>query len=155
MTSATTARIASVLAGVATFAVAGAVIGAWWWAAAVVGALAVIGSWVDVRERGMGYLVVIAALAISVGAIAASAEWLVVVMAVGAIASIELAAAADRTTVIQPTVVVTGHLARTLTGVAILSAAIVVVGELSTDGPSWSAVAAAGAAGLSLRLLAR
>lgn len=150
--SRTTCRILSAVVGVAIFAVAGWLLGGSWWLAAGLGAAASIASQVDHR---VGHLVVAATLACSVGAAAAGREWLIVVVVAGSIASIELAAGADRVTAVRPSVSVLPRTASTTLGAAALAALVVLLGRVDGVVGSWTAVVAAAFAVVALRLLVR
>lgn len=148
--SALSARMLSTVVGVATLVAAGWVLGGAWWVAAGCGAAAVVAAQFDPR---MTYPMVLAVLALTVAA-AVEHPWLVVVVVTGAVGSIELAAGADRVTVVRRSVPVMGRVAASVAVAAALAGAVVLLGDLTWSRGDWAAIVAAAAAVVSVRLLA-
>lgn len=131
---------------------AGALAGGAWWIVAGVAAIASIGAVVD---RQLGFAQVLASLVLVAGLVAAGQAWYVAVLAAGTLGSSELLAAADRVTVVRRDVPDLGRVARAIPGAAVLTAAVLVVGAAVGDVPAVGAAAAAVAATMGLRVLAR
>lgn len=152
MTGRRFAQATSVILGVAVCAGAGALAGGWWWAVALAGAVAAVGS---VWDRQLDYVAVLAALASSAGVVAAGHHWYVVVLAVGPLMSIELLAASDRVTVVRRSVPDMAHIASRIPWLVGLAAAVLVVGRVSTEVPVAGVVGAGLAAAMAVRVIAR
>lgn len=145
-------RLAGAGVGVATVVGGGIAAGGWWWIAAAAGVVAAAGGMFD---RQLAFALVLSALALAGGAVDAGRGWVVALLAAGTIASIELAAAADRVTVVRRRVTDLAQVARTVPAVAALSSAVLVLGNVSGDGPALSPVGAALAAVVAIRVIAR
>lgn len=138
--------------GVAVLLGGGLLAGSWWWVAAGLGSAAGVGAVVD---RHLGNAQVVAALVLVAGVVAAGHDWYVVVLAAGTIGAIELLAAADRLSVVRTQVPDLGRVGRVVPFAAVLAAAALVVGAVSTGMPAGGALGAAVAAVLALRVIAR
>lgn len=146
------ARTAGALVAVAAFAACGVASGGWWLAAAGLGIVATVGAVVDDVS---GYVQVLAALALTAGVVSTGSVHLVPVLVAAVVVSIEFGAVADQTSIVRPRV---RGLPRVL-GVgafsAALSAAVLVVGDLTTEGGTAVVLVAAIAALVAIRVLAR
>ena len=151
-TSAGTVRCAGAVLGAVTMLGGGWLAGGWWWVAAAAGAFAAIGA---VADGQIGHAQVLAGLVLVAGVVAAGHDWYVVVLAAGTIGSMELQAAADRVTVVRPRVPDAGRVVRVVPAVALLAAAVLVIGAVTSGTPAFGAVAAAAAGVLGLRVIAR
>ena len=145
-------HVAGTVLGAGTAVAAGAVAGGAWWAVGVAGAAACMGS---IFDRHLDHVQVLVALALVAGLVGAGQVWFVVVLAVGTLASIEVRAAADRTTVTRPEVADLGRIVPASVGVATLTAVLLVVGVASNDMPALATVGAALAAVFAIRVIAR
>lgn len=150
--SASAARAIGIALGVVTMLSAGVLAGEWWWAAALVGAVAAIGS---VADRHLAHAHVLATLVLSVGLAVESATWFVPLLVAGTIGTIELCAAADRTTVIRPVVPDVNRAVITIPTTALLSAAVLIVAELPVATLSGAVIVAAVAGVAATRVIAR
>lgn len=145
-------RAAGVAVGVLTALAGGQAAGGWWWLATVAAIVGVLGS---LSDRQLGHLVVFAALALTAGVVGAHRSWMVPVIAAGVVGSFELLAAADRVTVVRPTVAVRAEVARSTAIAAAISAAVLVLGAATTGAPVLAVAVAAAAATVALRVVAR
>lgn len=145
-------RLAGAAVGMATAAGGGVAAGGWWWIAAAAGIVAAVGG---IFDRQLAFALVLSALALVGGVVDAGNGWVVALIAAGTIASIELSAAADRTTVVRTRVTDLGRVARTVPAAAVLSSAVLVVGNVSGNGPALAPVGAALAAVVAIRVIAR
>ena len=150
--SASAARAIGVTLGAVTMLSAGVLAGDWWWVAALIGAVAAVGS---VADRHLAHAHVLATLVLAVGLAVESAIWFVPLLVAGTIGTIELCAAADRTTVIRPVVPDVKRAAITIPATAVLSAAVLVTAELPVAAFSGAVVVAAAAGVVATRVIAR
>ncbi len=145
-------RLAGAAIGVVVGLAAGGLVGGWWWMAAAAVAAASIGG---VLDRQLAFVQVLGSLALVAGAVAAGHDWFVVVLAAGTVASIELAATADRATVVRPRGVGFDRVAVAVVIAAVVATGVLVVGAASTGGPTGGVLVAAAAALLATRVIAR
>lgn len=145
-------RLAGAGVGVATVVGGGIVAGGWWWLAAAAGVVGAVGGMFD---RQLAFALVLSALALVGGVVDSGHDWVVALLATGTVASIELAAAADRVTVVRSRVTDLGQVIRTIPAVVALSSAVLVVGNVSDGGPALAPVGAALAAVVAIRVIAR
>ncbi len=145
-------RVVASTLGLGAMLVAALLSGGWWWLAAGVGAVAAVGAAAD---RHLGHPQVLACLATSVGLAVEGHEWFVPLLVAGTIGSIELAAAADRTSIVRPQV--PGLRSAVVAGVgsAILAAMVLLAGHLPLAVVSGSVVVAAAAGVVATRVIAR
>ncbi len=132
--------------------VAGALADGWWWAVALIGAAATVGS---IADRHLAHAHVLATLVLAVGLSVGSSVWFVPVLVAGTIGSIEFGAAADRTTVIRPVVPDVRRAALTVPAAALVAAAVLVVAEIPVAAFSGAVVVAAVAGVVATRVIAR
>lgn len=138
--------------GVLTMVVAGLLTGQWWWVAAAVGVLAATGS---IADRQLAHAHALATLALAVGLAVESHGWFLPLLVAGTIASIELGAAADRTTIIRPRVLDLRDVAATSAASAALAAAVFAVGFVPAVAAAGGVLVAAAAGVLATRVIAR
>lgn len=138
--------------GVATMLGAGALAGGLWWVVAVVGAVGAAGA---VRDRQFAYLQALALLGAVVGLAAVGHHWFVPLLVAGTFASIELGAAADRTTVIRRSVPDLSTVGTRVAGAALLGAAVLLLSQLPVPAMTAAVLLAAGAAVVATRVIAR
>ena len=150
--TATNARVLGAVVGAATMAVAGVLAGAWWWVAALAGALSAVGAVVD---RQLVFAQMLAVLALRVGLAVETSVWFVPLLVGGTIASVELGASADRTTIIRSRVPGPVSAATTAAIAVAVSGTVLLIGELPIVAASGSVVVAAAAAALATRVIAR
>lgn len=144
MTLARTVHAGGSLCGVAVAVVAGSQLGGWWWVAA---ALAGAGS---VSGRSGALVQAVAALALVGGAAAQDVTWLVPLLVLGVLASVEASALPARITRVRPQVRAVPAAATAIGGAA-TSAAVLVVSAL---GPGFAVPTALAAALAAAALLA-
>ncbi|WP_436793331.1 hypothetical protein [Actinospongicola halichondriae] len=145
-------RIVAASVGVSSSLVAGVLAGGWWWVVAVVGAVAAAGS---VADRHLGHAQVLSCLVVSVGLAAEGRAWFVPLLVAGVIGSIELAAAADRTTIIRRHVPGVRPAILAACGSALVAGAVLLVGHVPLAVVSGSVVVAAAAGVVATRVIAR
>ena len=145
-------RLLGAAVGVTAALVGGMAAGGWWWVAAGIGASASVGG---ILDRHLAFAQVLASLILAAAVVDAGQGWLVAAIAAGTVASIELAAAADRTSVVRPAVPNLDRVARSAAAAAALAAAVLVVGAVSTGLPAAAPVGAALAAVFAIRVIAR
>ena len=150
--SAGVVRSAGVVLGVLTMVAAGALAGEWWWLASLVGAVAAVGS---IADQHLANAHVLVTLVLAVGLAVESTVWFVPLLVAGTIGTIELCAAADRTTVIRRAVPDVGRAALTVPAAALLSAAVLAVAEVPVAAFSGAVIVAAGAGVVATRVIAR
>lgn len=149
--SASIARSIGVTVGVVAMVMAGALTGSWWWAAAVLGAASAMGAAFD---RQLVFSQALAMLAVGVGLSAEASAWFVPVLVVGSIASVELGAVADRTTIIRPNVPELATVGTAALTAGALSAVVLALGEVHVAVAAGSVAAACGAV-VATRVIAR
>lgn len=152
MTSVVRVRVIAAACGVAATVSSGALSGGWWWAAAAMGAAGAVGAAVD---RQFGFVQVLAALAGVLGLAATGHVWFVPVLIAGVIGSFELAAAADRTTVVRPAVPDLERVVPTMAAAAALSGMVLGLGALPDAAATAAVLVAAAAAVVAIRVIAR
>lgn len=145
-------RVAGALLGSVTMLGAGALAGSWWWLPALGGAVSAVGAVVD---RQLAYAQVLAVLALGVGLAVEGALWSVPLLVGGVVASIELGAAADTVTIVRPRVPRPVASAGAALLAVVVSAIVLVLGELPVVAAAGSVVVAAAAAVVATRVLAR
>lgn len=148
--NASTVRLFGASVGALTMLSAGPVMGGWWWSASLTGALAAVGS---VADRHLAHAHVLATLVVGVG-LAVESRMVPFVVA-GTIGSIELGAAADRTSVVRPSASGLGSVAAATIGSAGLSGLILAMAALPRVALSGAVVVAAAAGVLATRVIAR
>jgi len=137
-------QAAGALVGLGCLAVGGLALGGGWWAGAALGAL-------GIASGRLGAVVhAVATVGLVGGAVAAGQQWLVPVLVVGIVATVEAGAVRDRRTVVR-TRPDAGRAVAAAAAAGVLSAALFVVGTAGVD-PSVPAVLVA--AGASVALLA-
>lgn len=148
----TLVRAGGVVLGLLTVLACGWIAGGGWWAVAGVAAAATVGGLFD---RQLAFVQVLVSLALVAAVVDAGQGWAVVVIAAGTIGSLELATAGDRTSVVRCGVPDLRRIARVVPAAAVLSLAILVVGNVSNGGPVLAPAGAALAAVVAIRVLAR
>ena len=149
--SPTVLRVAGVAVGAVTMVAVGAATGSWWWIAASVGAASAVGAVVD---RQLELARALSTLALVVGLGVADRAWLVPVLVAGSIGAVELLAAADRITIVRPSIDVS-RLPVTVLGAAGVSAAVLAVAQLPAVLASAATIVAAAGAVVATRVIAR
>lgn len=144
-------RIVAAVIASAGMVAAGALAGEFWWFAAAAGVLAAIGTIFD-HQLGMAQVLVV--LALVIGLSAADVVWFLPVLIATTVASFELAAAADRTSSIRPTVT-RRDIVPAVFASAVIAGVVLVIGEATRGGPTFSVLGAAVAAAFAVRVLAR
>lgn len=141
------AHVVGALAGLGCLGAAGATLGRGWWAAAVLGAAGVV-------SGRLGAVVhAVATVALAGGAVATDQQWLVPVLVVGVVVTVEAGAARDRRTVVR-TRVHTGRVVGAAAAAGALSSALVVLGSLGV-GPSVPAMLVAAGASVAILIALR
>lgn len=147
-----TTRIAGAVVGAAAMVVAGALTGSWWWVVALGGAASAVGA---VFDRQVVFAQVVTVLALGVGLSVEDVAWFVPLLVGATIASAELGAAADRTTIIRPAVAPANPVLSSTLLAVVVSAGVLAVGVLPLPAAAGSVVVAAGAAVVATRVIAR
>ncbi len=145
-------RMLGAAIGAATMVVAGLLAGRWWWIAAAIGVLAALGS---ITDRQLAHAHALATLALAVGLAAESHGWFLPLLVAGTIASIELAAAADRTTIIRSRVPGLRDAVVASVGSAALASIVLAVGQLPAVAAAGAVLVAAAAGVVATRVIAR
>lgn len=138
--------------GSAAMVLAGVLTGSWWWVVAILGVMSAVGAVVDGQ---LAYAQVLAVLALGVALSVEGAVWAVPLLVGGALASIELGAAADRVTIVRTRVPSLRSSSSAVLVAIAVSAIVLLAGELPVVAAAGSAVVAAAAAVVATRVLAR
>lgn len=146
MSAARVVHGAGVLCGWVTAVMAGVVLGGAWWAVAA-------GTAVGAASGRNGALVhAVGTVALVGGAVAADTEWLVPVLVAGVVATVEAGAVPERVTRARPSIPI-GPVLATPVVAATMAAIVLVLGELGPGPGVPGAVVAAAASGALLATL--
>ncbi|HEU5081714.1 MAG TPA: hypothetical protein VFU14_00095 [Acidimicrobiales bacterium] len=131
-------QVAGALVGSGCLAVAGLALGGAWWVGAALGAVGIV-------SGRLGAVVhAVATVALAGGAVTAGQEWLVPVLVVGVVATVEAGAVRDRRTVVRARPD-TGRAVAATAAAGGLSALLVAVGAAGVEASVPAMLVAAGA----------